>query len=480
MGIKLPPATRTQEAEDTPMDNKNIRDNDFKAENVQEGLEEIDFRRETKEPTGFVDETEVRIHYDDISNKIQLIPTGTEFTYFIWGCEYSSSTTIELVHPITEGYYQFYLEPTGTIAYTYNSARPYDDESIRICATYYDATNSKVIWFAHTHSQCSMPWGSVRRLAQVERAGINSQDFLIQNFVTNGDGSLDSHAQFGLTEGTIYHKDLAHDVVHTTTPTNHWEQDIDSQAKIPIYYKTGVGLWRKKDANSFPLIENSGTGRIYYNEFNGSTWGLTEAGNNQFVAVYYYASLNVHEPIIGVLGSLSGSSPRASISEADKTLFGFPNAAFAFIKAAVWQTSDSFTNTPKARLFALTEGISALTNDRYLVTSFFGGNANNNRYLEYLDQADSLEQPLLVPEDSFVRTVTIQASSVIDAGKSIGFYDINNLTTPLFTVVVPVGGQDNHKFNVTEFLPKDTRLVIKVVNGSFNKPVVRLWIETSS
>ena len=40
MGIKIPPSSRTQEAEDTPFDNTS---NDFDSDNVQDALEEVQF-----------------------------------------------------------------------------------------------------------------------------------------------------------------------------------------------------------------------------------------------------------------------------------------------------------------------------------------------------------------------------------------------------------------------------------------------------
>jgi len=384
-----------------------------------------------------------------------------------------------MVVPTTEGFHVFYLEKNDIITTTYNSSEPYNSSKIRFAALYYSTIEGRVnIWF-DVASMLSMPWGTIQRLAQVEGAEYNRQDFIFKNFVDNGDGSDNAHAQFGLNEGTIYHKDTFHEVVHSTTPTEHFEQDIDVDAKIPIYYKVGVGLWRKKDATDFPFVENLG-GRMYFNENVAGTWQLTEAANNSFVAVYYYATLNPDEPIVGVLGSINGSSPSNSISQSDKYLSGFPNATFAFLKTIVFNTSDQFTNDVKARIFAITEGLDTLNSDRYVISAEYGGNAGNNRWLEISNSESSNNQPVYVPEDSIIRTVTLQSTSNIGNNKSIAFYEGSNLGTPRFTVVVPNGGEQEHVWDITEFFTKGESIAVRVLNGSISKPVVRFWIETNS
>lgn len=464
------------------LDNRDIVDNDYKAKDLQEAMEEIDFRRETKEPTGFLDISEVRVFYNSATNQVQIIPTGTEWTYYIAGEIFTITGTLSVSVPTTDGYHIFYLEKDGVFSTSSNPSLPdYNTFYFRIAFANYSTDEARVNYFADISSTISMPWGTSQRINETYGVGYGPQSFIIENFITAGDGSQDAHCQFGLTNGKIFHNDLFYDVISDPTPTNDFEQDLNPIAKIPIYYKSGPnGIYRKSDATSFPIIENIGN-RAYYNEWTGATWQLTECDENTFFTVYYYATTNPMEPIIGFLGSINSTSPANAISQDTSTraLDGFPLCSVGFIKAIVWNTSDAFTNTPKTRFTGISEGVETINIDRYVQKAEYNGNANSNRWLELSNAESSDNQPLLIPEDSYIRTVTLQATASIGNAKSIGFYKLPNLSTPVFTVVVPFSGSEEHQWEVTQFFNKGDKVAVRVVNGSIQKPVVRFWIETA-
>lgn len=484
----------TPVAESVPLENQDTKDNDFKSLNVQEGMEETDFRRETLEPTGFVNLTDSVVTFNEVTREAKIEPTGSFYDYYIFGCKFTKTSAETVIIPDTHGLHILYLDNVGTgnfVSYTGAGAdKDYDQgagsegapngtHEIKVCIVYWDATNKKGILNGDARSLLSMPWALQRRSHFATRTEYGINNFELENLIDDGDGSLDSHCQFGFsTPGKIFHEDAMFIATHSATPTNQFEQFLDNPAKIPIYYRSGTGnTWFKKDANGFPLYDDSGN-TIFWNENVGGTWQLTNASENSFVAIYYFASINVNEPIIGILGDHEGSSPRDALHAHMISPAGFPVPATGFIKAVVFQTSTSFGNTPNARVFAVSDVIDTITNDRYLATSFYGGNANTGRWLELVSGEASNDKPLLVPEGSFVRTITLQSSASIASGKKIGFFEIGDLVTPRFEITVPTGGSKEHQFNVTEFFNKGESIAIQVTDGSINKPTVRFWIET--
>ena len=472
----------TPVAQSVPLENKDAKDNDFKSLNVQDGLEEIDFRRETKEPTGFLNQDEVVSSFVNGTRTFTITPISANFTYYIRGCAFVKTSAENIVIPNTNGIHYIYYDNVGTGNLVTTQVRKnYDDEFILVRTIYWNVSQAAIQFNGDSRSILGENWGVQRRIRNTQGAihEFGPTAFKFQNFVENGDGTLDAHAQLGITGGKLYSEDVEFTIVHSTTPSNPFEQDIDSIAQIPILYRegSGAGVWRKIPANDFPMADDTGN-LIQWNEDTGGTWQLTNASENTFVATYLFATTDPDEPIIGVLGDVDAGSPLQAIKQSLLTPIGLPYPQFSFLGVAIFQTSSDFTNTPKARLAAISNGLFADSVDRYAILASYNGNANNGRVLEVVPGEDSEDQPVLVPEDSFIRTVTLQSTSTIANGKSIGFFILPNTTTPILTVVAPTGGQQEHQFDVAQFISKGSRLMIAVVSGSIQTPAVRFWLET--
>lgn len=460
-----------------PMENRDARDNDFQSLNVQEGLEEIDFRRETKDPTGFLDLAESENSFNEGTRTFTIAPVGAEFTYFIKGQPFIITSATSIIIPNTSGNWFFYLDDNSTLTASQTHI-DFGGNVITAGATYWNAVTQEAVWFGDMRSNLSMTWGAKRRAHDVNRVEGRDGDFILHDLVLDGDGDDDEDAQMAITDGIMYHIDIAREVFDVATPTADWEQHLDNIAQIPIYYKDNGNLLYKKTANNFPLIEDAGNTIFYNEEISPGNWQLTNVSNNNFVAIYLFITMDPRHPVVGVLGNISASSPAQAL---DLTMLTAPLGdiypGFGFLKSLVFQTSTGFTNTPKARLFATSDVIDTLSTDRYMVSATYGGNAGNNRWLEIPPSTDASDiAPILMPEDSFIRTITLQSTSIIGNAKSIAFY---NNGTEQFSVVVPAGGSNAHQFEVTEFFAKGDLISVRVKNGSISKPVVRFWIETS-
>tara|TARA_R100000951_G_scaffold19275_1_gene16085 strand:- start:2116 stop:3555 length:1440 start_codon:yes stop_codon:yes gene_type:complete len=478
MAIKIPPSSRTQEAVDTPMEKQPDRDNDFKAENVQDGLEEIDFRRETKDPTGFLNLDESTVSFDGGTLTFTIAPVSTEFVYYIKGCRFEITIPKSATITNTSGTWFFYLDDSEVLIATQNHL-DFGENVTPAGHVYWNAVTQEDIWFGDVRTNLAMTWGAKRRVHEVDRVEGRDSDFIIHDTITDGDGTLDAHAQISILDGDLYHADIKRSVVDAAVPAADWEQHLLNIAQIPIYYRDGADLMYKKAANNFALIEDAGNLIFFNEEVTPGNWQLTNASNNQFVAVYLFITMDPRHPVVGLLGNISASSPSKSLDPSMLIPTGDAFASFGFLKALIFQTSTGFTNSVKARLFAVSDVVDTLSTDRYVVQAWYGGNANNGRILEISPAgADSEEEPLLIPEDSLIRTVTVQADANIGINKSVGFYKDGGATL-VFTVVIPFGGQKEHIFEVTESFLKGDRIAVKIVNGNIRKPTVRFWIETN-
>lgn len=477
MGIKIPPSSRTQEAVDTPMEKVPDRDNDFKSENVQDGLEEIDFRRETKDPTGFLHMDTSEISFDNGTLTFTITPVGSEFVYYIKGCRFTITAPKPVTITNTSGTWFFYLDDNEALTASQTHI-DFGGVVTPAGAIYWNATIQEAVWIGDVRTDLAMRWGAKQRAHEVDRVEVRDSDFIIHDIITDGDGSLDAHAQISMLDGHLYHADVSRIVVDAAVPSADWEQHLLNISQIPIYYKDGANLIYKKAANNFAFVEDAGNTIFYNEEVTPGNWQLTNANNNQFVAVYLFVTMDPNHPVVGFLGNISASSPSKSLDPSLLIPTGEAFPSFGFLKALIFQTSTSFTNSVNARLFAISDVIDTLSTDRYVVTAWYTGNATNNRVLELVVGSDSQEEPLLIPEDSLIRTVTVQASNPIAVGKSIGFYKDSGATF-VFSVVIPTGGLKEHIFEVTESFLKGDRITVKVDNGNILKPTVRFWLETN-
>jgi hypothetical protein len=133
-----------------------------------------------------------------------------------------------------------------------------------------------------------------------------------------------------------------------------------------VFYRSGAtGLWKRKEANSFPVITSGeegytgANGLLPYNFFNGSNWVLNQVDNNKFVLVHVFATNDIEFPIIAIQGQAQynskASARRGALTEI-KELSGLPVYEFCPLGSVIFQTGSSYTNTPKAQIVSTSDG----------------------------------------------------------------------------------------------------------------------------
>jgi len=446
------------------------RPNGFRAKNAQEAVEEINFRSLVKEPTGFPNRTDSAITWNNTLRQVYIAPTGSSFDYYIRGVKYTVTATQTATITDTEGGWYIYFN--GDTLTASQTLWGFEDAYAFVAFMLWDATNKKFIFPGEERHGLAMDWATHVRLHFVDHTQVEDHSFDLQDFVSRGDGSSDDHARIGLSEGVIHDEDIRMSVTNSATPSEYFEQKLNPIAWIPIYYKLGT-VWRKMDATQFPMIYD-GVNPIQYNLDTGGVWSLENASENFFVETWLFATDNMEEPIIGIVGQRQlGTTPTLLPADLNQITSGLPFAEFNFIHKLVFRTTTAYTNTPKASLY-LSTSIVVLAADRYGFEAQLPGNAGSGKFIDAFAGIGSDEDPYPIHEDSYIRSVSIKVVSSTTG--VMGFYRHSDLTTPVFSVTLTAS--DYVKVLLSELFLEDEAITIKAISGSFSKPAVKVMLQT--
>lgn len=320
---------------------------------IKEHLDELAARREaqntlTKEPTGFATLTESTTSFSDSGpdRTFTITPVSGSFTFYVKGVKFVKSSAESIQIPNTSGNHFIYYSDSGVLSSTQVAGASLFQDNALISIIYWNTDTSTHSYFAEERHGLQMDGATHSYLHTVFGAQYLS-GLALQGFVVDGDGSLNTHAQFTADEGVIRDEDLVISIL--------------AQTQIPVLFRQGT-QWRKKAADSFPLIY-SGTagytganGRLPYNQLSGGNWQLTEIANNAFVLVHLFGTNDKETPVIAIQGIATYgnvTAARTAASTEITSLSGLPFAEFVAIGSVVLQSADAFTNTPKATVVSV-------------------------------------------------------------------------------------------------------------------------------
>lgn len=347
--------------------------NDFDAQNVLQ-----------KEPTGYPNRTDSVLSFVDGTRTFTIAPAVTSFDVYVKGTKFTKSTPQSIVIPAFSGNHYIYFDNTGALQTTqvFDSAIIQDNAFTSIVYwnndtnshTYFAEERHGLVMDGMTHSYLHTVFGS-RYLSGLALLG----------FSVNGTGNLAANAQFTADSGSIRDEDIL-------------LQSL-AQAQIPILYRQGA-LWRKKAADSFPVIY-SGTagytgasGRLPYNQLVSGSWQLTEVVNNGFVLVHFFATNDQDNPIVGIQGIATYNNvtdARLNANSEIATLSGLPFAEFVPIGSVIFETANGYTNAPKARVRSTDTGANYVDFRGTQLLTASTGQISNHSLLSNLASDDHLQ-----------------------------------------------------------------------------------------
>lgn len=465
---------------DVPTGSRYFRDDGVHWKKAGSGVNDwqaADMETVTREPTGFPNKTDSTISFTDGTLTFAIAPVSSGFDFWSKGKKFTVTSSDSVVITDTEGIWFVYYTDAGVLTAS-QSFWSFSDH-VFVSILYWDATNNKAIMLLDERHSLTMDWATHQYLHQTRFTQIDNKydDFTLGNFTSEGDGSLDTHAQISIGNGKIHDEDLLHEITNDATPTEPFEQKLSTVAWIPIYYINGTDDIRKVDATAFPVIYD-GINPIKYNYFNPSTeqFSIEYAGDGEYMNVFVFATNNINEPVIAIPGRVATTEVASVLNEeAADILEFFPFQEYVLLYRLIFKTDSAFTNTPKAALY-LFDDLRYLseTQDRYLWECGYNANAGVGRYMERLGTPMD-EAPFPMPEDGYVRTITLQTTAS-NTG-TISFFLSTDLVNPVFSISLTADSFE--RFDIVQFFNQDDKLVVQVTAGSFSKPQLTVINQTN-
>lgn len=320
----------------------------------------------TGEPTGFKHEktdtpnSTSTLSFNDATLECTIAPAtvGGSFDFWINGVKFTKTTAQSKACPDVEGLHYFYFDNTGTLQVGAFSLSMLVDQAI-VAVVYWDATGNKSIYFGDERHGNAMSWPT-HRLIHSTMGTRYLSGLGLGNIVADGTGNNATDAQFSVADGSILDEDLIAISPIKNLPAN-----------IPIYYRFGAGSgrWKVKTADDYPIIFTGTVGadyagtRIPWNQLTGGAWQLTEATDNDFILVHYFATNDISRSVIGIQGQaiytkIADARLGANTELAAMILAGLPFVEFHAIATVIFETKTSYGNVPNARIRLVDVGVS--------------------------------------------------------------------------------------------------------------------------
>ena len=417
--------------------------------------------------------------FDEVTRTFTQSPKApyTSFEFFINNELFSVDTPQSVTIQDTTGLWFIYYDENGVLQ---SSLTPWDwgNKQVFTAIVYWDSSDQKAVIFGEERHGLSMPWATHKRLHRIENTRIESGGLEVINVITDGDGSLDAHAQIGVTDGFIHDEDIVIPIRHAATPTESFEQVLNPMLYAGILHLENTNTWHRAPSTEFPLYENPPS-LPYFNFYNGTTWGLQEVQDGYYFATWLVYTNDIRHPVMALIGQREDDNLISAINNNTRkslSLPGLPSTEFVFYRKLIWEASSSFTNTPKAALRYVAEASEINpSNDRYPIKFWYTGNANKGKILETFPGTDSFESPFIVPETSYLRSIIVNSTS--NSTGTIGIFFKSAPTVPVFNIALQ--NQSTYEIDLTLILPDGEAVFLEVTNGNTNKPTVTLYIQTS-
>lgn len=301
----------------------------------------------SSEPIGHENKSQSTISFNESTRQFSISPVSGSYNVWCKGIKYIKTSTETVTVDNTPGLHYIYFSNTGVLS---SKMSFFDWENDTPTAyIYWNQTDSKAYFFADERHGVTLDWATHEYLHRT-RGAVMAEGFGVNGYTLVGDGNTDSHAVLSLANGTFFDEDLQIDVIHSVTPTaNTWEQRLQSNAYIPIFYHSNTH-WKKDTATQFPMKQ--GSARVQYNLNTAGNWSTVDITSNKWGITWLVATNNLNEPVLGILGQeiyLTLGDAEAAVWE-DLNLDGFPVFEFRPLHKVIYQTATGYTNTPHAAL----------------------------------------------------------------------------------------------------------------------------------
>lgn len=291
---------------------------------------------------GFGDRTQSVLSINDAGRTLTITPVGGFYVYYANGIKVTVSTVKTRVWTTTEGLHYFYFDEFGQLLSTTTFSPDLILKHALVSVIYWDSTNLKHIYWGDERHGLIMT-SMTHYYLHTSRGAVFQTGCKLNGFSVDGTGDINANAQFTAGTGVIWDEDL--------------QFSIPSQSNIPVFYREGATSWRRKNADSFACIYNGTAGYsgtlLAYNRLLAGVWDLYPVQNNKFCLTHIFATNDIECPYIAILGQNEyndKASARDGAIQEIKELDGLPVAEFVPVGSIIFQVSNTYANTPKARV----------------------------------------------------------------------------------------------------------------------------------
>ena len=307
---------------------------------------------------GYDDKDDSTISFTDSTRTFSIQPTVTNFSYWVSGVKYISTGDTVIIGGGTvadEGIWIIYYDDDvlTSIQNPTNSELSVIIQTKAItCIVYWNATDEESIYVGEERHGKDMSPSTHNYLHFYEGLRYFS-GLSLTDVIADGNGDLDTSAQFGVEAGNVADEDLAKRI-----------SAVISTVGLPIYYMLGsTGRWVRHIEPGFSVrtFDGTDTTRLAWNEYTGGAWQLTEITNKDFVLYHIFATTEKDAPMISIMGQndyTSKKNARAGALLEIQTLITndllFPE--IRPIATIIFESQDGYNNTVKSRIVTDDDG----------------------------------------------------------------------------------------------------------------------------
>lgn len=298
-------------------------------------------------PTSQKDNTTLTINDGTRTLSIAAI-SGTEFHYYQTGKKYEQTSQQDVVFTDQEGDHWFYFDEM-IFTVLYNPTNEQKEDIILnkafIATIYWDAANKTHIFdiFDERHGISMSPYSHLYN--HLTRGAQYGNGIGLGNIITDASGALATHAQFSVASGIFFDEDIKH-IVNT----------LAVGTTIPVLYLQGATPTLREGSTTNFAVLHAPAGRLYYNQFTGGSWQLTEVANNDYVLYHIFAINGVNKQIVSIVGqndyATAAAARLGAAEEVGSILTLFDREETIAIGTIIFQTSTTYANSVKARIIS--------------------------------------------------------------------------------------------------------------------------------
>jgi len=343
-----------------------------------------DIHAQMQDPTGYVNQTDSNIGIDQTGNSATFYVEPAASSYQVWfsGQQWVKTTREEVVISDVEGLHYVYFDTDGVLKETTTFTISLLYSQVFTAVIYWDAVNQKVLYMGDERHGISMSGKTHANIHQA-RGTTYISGLALTDLTPDSTGGAAADAQFAVNAGVILDEDITLSIGAHTFPAN-----------LPMWFLDAGANWRKETADDFPVI-NRTTGRVAWNKDTAGTWDQVEATDGYYVLTHVFATNDPDQGIVGIVGQAEYSSLELARVGASKEINNLLTGAMPFVEfvpvaTVIYQTDDTFTNTPKAIVVSNDEGAS-WTDWRTSGLSPVAGSATDHGSLSGLENDDHLQ-----------------------------------------------------------------------------------------